>query len=66
MDIVNKYLENDPNNALFLGLRGWGLYKQGKYDEALHYLKMSDQKSLYLDFEVYQHLQEVEKSVSIQ
>ena len=66
MDIVNKNLETDPENSLFLGLKGWGLFKQGNYSEALRYLKMSDQKSLYLDFEVNQHIQEVEKAIADQ
>ncbi len=64
MDIVNKNLEINPENSLFLGIKGWGLFKQGKYEEAIKFLKMSEQKSIFFDLEVYQHIQEVEKAIS--
>jgi TolB-like protein len=66
MEIVNRNLDINPDDWYFLGLKGWGLYKLGKYDEAIKVLKMADQKSVYFDFEVYQHIQEVEKTLSSQ
>jgi tetratricopeptide (TPR) repeat protein len=64
--IADKNLEINPENPLFLGIKGWGLYKQGQYDEAIKYLKMSEQKSIFFDLEVYQYIQEVEKAIASQ
>jgi tetratricopeptide (TPR) repeat protein len=66
MGIADKNLEINPENPLFLGIKGWGLYKQGQYDEAIKYLKMSEQKSIFFDLEVYKHIQEVEKAIARQ
>jgi tetratricopeptide (TPR) repeat protein len=64
MEIANKYLAINPENPLFLGIKGWALYKHGQYDEAIKYLEMSEQKSIFFDLEVYQHIQEVEKATT--
>ena len=36
-----KHLELSPDNYNYLDTKGWGLYKQGKYKEALDILQKS-------------------------
>ena len=54
------------DNYSFLDTRGWGLYKQGRLEEALKVLNDSwDLRPLY-DHEGYQHIQEVEQALASQ
>ena len=39
MKLVDKALELAPDNYLYVDTKGWGLYKQGKYQEALEVLE---------------------------
>ncbi len=49
---------------LYLDTKGWGLYKQGKYKEALEFLQKSwDLKPMY-NQELYLHLEAAKKAVS--
>jgi tetratricopeptide (TPR) repeat protein/AraC-like DNA-binding protein len=41
MSLVNKVLELNPESYNALSVKGWGLYKQGKYKEALDMLQKS-------------------------
>jgi len=41
MEIVDKALALSPENFNYLHTNGWGLYKQGKYEEALKILQRS-------------------------
>ena len=69
MNLVNKALELSPDNYLFLDTRGWGLYKQGKYDKALEIIQKSwdlrREKAVY-DHQAYLRLEEVKKAVASQ
>jgi len=63
VDLVEQALELDPENPYYLDTKGWGLYKQGMYDEALQNLNDSwDFRSAY-EHEVYQHIQAAEKAL---
>jgi tetratricopeptide (TPR) repeat protein len=66
MEIVSKRLEIDPDSWALLGLKGWGFYKQGKNEEAIQFLRMAEEKSPDFDFDLYQHIQEVEKALASQ
>jgi tetratricopeptide (TPR) repeat protein len=66
MGIVSKSLEIDPDSWALLGLKGWGFYKQGKNEEAIQFLRMAEEKSPDFDFDLYQHIQEVEKALASQ
>jgi tetratricopeptide (TPR) repeat protein len=55
----NKALEVSPDNYLYLDTKGWGLYKQGKYQEALELLEKSWSLKPIFDEDVYLHLEEV-------
>ncbi|TFG41407.1 MAG: tetratricopeptide repeat protein, partial [Bacteroidia bacterium] len=41
MELVSKALKSDPDNYQFLDCKGWGLYKLGKYKEALILIQRS-------------------------
>jgi tetratricopeptide (TPR) repeat protein len=35
LELYDKVLESSPDNFNYLQTKGWGLYKQGKYQKAL-------------------------------
>jgi len=39
LNLVDKALDLKPDFYWYLDAKGWGLYKQGKYDEALKYIQ---------------------------
>jgi tetratricopeptide (TPR) repeat protein len=62
MELVDRALKINPDSFYILDTKGWGLYKQGKYKEALVFLnKCWDLRPLY-DRELYLHLQEAKKA----
>jgi tetratricopeptide (TPR) repeat protein/AraC-like DNA-binding protein len=67
MELVEKALKSHPDNFLFLHSKGWGLYKLGKYQEALSILQKSwdlrMEKSIY-DHEAFLHLESTKKAVA--
>jgi tetratricopeptide (TPR) repeat protein len=69
MVLSDKALELKPDNYLFLHTKGWGLYRQGKYGEALHMLQKSwdlrREKAVY-DHQAYLHLEAAKKAVASQ
>jgi tetratricopeptide (TPR) repeat protein len=69
LELVNKELELNPENYLLLDTRGWGLYKQGKYDEAYETIEKSwnlrREKAVY-DHLAYLRFEEVKNALSNQ
>ena len=66
MDLIQKSLEISPDNWYFLDTKGWGLYKQGRVEEALKVLTDAwDLRPAY-DHEGYQHIEEVKKALASQ
>jgi tetratricopeptide (TPR) repeat protein len=67
LELVNKALELNPENYLLLDTKGWGLYKQGKYDEAYEIIQKSwdlrREKAVY-NHPAYLRLEEVKKAVA--
>jgi len=59
-DIFISYRQNDNKYD------GWGLYKQGKYEEVLQILEKSRDLSPIYDHNIFLHLQEVKKAVASQ
>jgi Tfp pilus assembly protein PilF len=39
LELIDKALELSPDDWYILDTKGWGLYKQGKYQEALDFLR---------------------------
>ena len=67
LDLVEKALELTPDNYIFLHTKGWGLYKQGKYQEAYDILQKSwDIRRQREGYEhiAYLHLEEAKKAVA--
>ena len=67
MQLVSKCLELNPDNFGFLHTKGWGLYKQGKYQQALEILQKSwdvrREKAVY-NHKAYLHLEAAKKAVA--
>jgi hypothetical protein len=62
-------LELRPDNYHYLDTKGWGLYKQGKYNEALEILQKSwdlRMKNAIYDHEAFLHLEAAKKAVASQ
>jgi TolB-like protein/Tfp pilus assembly protein PilF len=64
MELVENALNNQSDNFSYLDTKGWGLYKQGKYQEALDVLQKSwNLKSRY-NHQLYLHLEAAKKAVA--
>ena len=66
LELVNKELELKPDDYLYLDCKGWGLFKQGKYDEALKILEKSWELKPVYDHDLYLHLEAAKKAVADQ
>jgi tetratricopeptide (TPR) repeat protein len=67
MELINKALEFSPDQFNYLHTKGWGLYKQGKFDTALLTLQKSwdlRMKEAIYDHEAFIHLEEAKKTVA--
>ena len=56
--LIDRALQDDPDNGAFLDTKGWILFKMGRYEKAIDYLL----KSLQVkdkDADVYEHLGDV-------
>jgi tetratricopeptide (TPR) repeat protein len=67
LNLVNKVLEKNPDNYSYLDTKGYGLYKQGKYQEALEILQKSwdlrMQQAVY-SHPAYLHLEAAKKAIA--
>ena len=66
LDLIQNALELRPDNWYYLDTKGWGLYKQGKVEEALKILNDSWNLRPSYRHRGYQHIQEVKKALSSQ
>jgi tetratricopeptide (TPR) repeat protein len=69
MELIERALKFRPGYYFYLHTKGWGLYKQGKYKEALDMLQKSwdlrRQYALY-NHEAFLHLEAAKKAVASQ
>jgi tetratricopeptide (TPR) repeat protein len=69
LEITDKALGLSPDDYTCLHSKGWGLYKQGKYIEALDMLQKSwdlrREKAIY-NHEAFLHLEAAKKAVAVQ
>jgi len=67
LKLINKVLNSNPENFIYLHTKGWGLYKQGKYQEAVDVLQISwdlrRERAIY-DHQAYFHLEAAKKAVA--
>ena len=66
MDLVQKALKERPDDWYYLDTKGWGLYKQGRYEESLKVLNDSWELRPFFDHTGFLHIQEVEKALAKQ
>ena len=68
-NLIEKTLVAMPDQYSFIHTRGWGLYKEGKYQEALSLLQQSwdlRMKQAVYDHEAFLHLEAAKKAVANQ
>jgi tetratricopeptide (TPR) repeat protein len=61
LKLINNALELDPNNGNFLDIKGWGLYRQHKYNDALKLLEEAYQ--MIPSFEIMAHIDSVKGAI---
>ncbi|TFG42656.1 MAG: tetratricopeptide repeat protein, partial [Bacteroidia bacterium] len=62
LELIDRALEKEPDNYVFLHTKGWGLFKQGNYKEALDLMERSwDLRPVY-SHGLYLHLEEAKKA----
>jgi len=66
LELAEKALSVNPDNYLFLDTKGWGLYKQGNYEEALELIERSWELKPIYNHDIYFHLEESKKAVASQ
>jgi Predicted integral membrane protein len=67
LELIDKVLGLSPDDFNLVHTKGWGLYKQGKYKEALELLEKSwDLKPYYYDYAINRHIEEVKKAITNQ
>jgi tetratricopeptide (TPR) repeat protein len=66
LELIDKALKIRPNSYLYLGNKGLGLYKQGKYDEALEVLERSWKLRPVYNQEEFLFLEKVRKAAASQ
>ncbi len=64
VELLDKALDLQPNNWYFLDSKGWGLYKQGKYEEALKLLKDAWEHKPIYNHASFLQIQEVEQTLA--
>jgi tetratricopeptide (TPR) repeat protein len=66
LELVDKALAISPENYDYLHTKGWELYKQGKYQDALKLFQRSDSLKPIYNHELYLHLEAAKKAVANQ
>jgi tetratricopeptide (TPR) repeat protein len=64
MELIDKALKLSPDSWYMLDTKGWGLFKQGNYKEALKTIQKADSLKPLYDQEIYIHLEEAKKAVA--
>jgi tetratricopeptide (TPR) repeat protein len=64
MELIDKALIIEPDNYLYLETKGWGLYKLGKYNEALLLIQRSWELKPVYKHEIFLHLEAAKKAVA--
>ncbi len=64
--LVDKALKSDPDNYILIETQGLGLFRQGKYTEALKLLEKSDSLKPVNNYNIFSHIQEVKRAIATQ
>jgi tetratricopeptide (TPR) repeat protein len=66
LELIRKVLEISPESEIFLQLKGWALYKQGKYEESVQLLSEIWDKNTGFNTELYNQLNEARQALANQ
>ena len=69
LELVEKYIKLRSENYSILDVKGWGLYKKGKYKEALETMQKGwdlRMKNAVYGYDAFQHLEAAKKAVASQ
>ncbi len=66
LKFIDAALELTPDEYYMVDTKGWGLYKQGKYQEALELLEKAWNLKPIYDHELFLHLEAAKKAVASQ
>lgn len=61
MALIDKALEIDPNNYLYIDTKGWGLFKNEHFNEALEKLNSAWDNRPHYEHRLYKHIKEVKE-----
>jgi tetratricopeptide (TPR) repeat protein/Tfp pilus assembly protein PilE len=64
LGLIDNALKSEPDNYNYLDTKGWGLFKQGKYEEALEFLEKSWALKPVYNHGIYLHLEAAKKAVA--
>ena len=67
LEIVERRLDNEAYRSaycMYLDIKGWGLYKQGNYKEALEVLRKAWDVRPVFNYLLYHHLNEAKKALA--
>ena len=62
VDLIDKALETNPEHWLYLDTKAWGLYKLGRFSEALEFINKSWENRPAYNHNVYEHQKMIEKA----
>ena len=66
MDRAMKFAKNKVDYYNYLDEKGWGLYKQGRYDEALAFIEKAWNEAPFKLYSIRSHFEEVKKAAAMQ
>ena len=64
LELIDRALALSPDDYALIDTKGWGLYKQGKYNEALALLEKAWSLKPVYDHDVFLHLEAARKAVA--
>jgi tetratricopeptide (TPR) repeat protein len=66
LELINKSLVLSPDDYNILDAKSWGLYKLGKYKDALELIEKADSLKPSYNHEIFLHLEAAKKAVASQ
>jgi tetratricopeptide (TPR) repeat protein len=64
LELIDQALKLMPDDYTLLDTKGWGLYKQGKFQEALKFLQKADSLKPVFSQDLFDHIQAVKKAMA--
>jgi tetratricopeptide (TPR) repeat protein len=66
IELANRALKLNPDDYNYIHTKGWGLFKQHKYEDALKLLEKSWELKPVYDHDLYLHLEAAKKAIANQ